>query len=504
MHPRTEQLIRDYLNRVSVAARGRLDADDRRAFLARTREFIEQNTRALGKADAADVNQLLTRLGDPAMLVDRESDRLAARRLAGDPVPDPPVFLAQGSASKAVGPRPARPRRWRQARGALAGLMTSSATLVPPSAERPPPEPADDAPAPSASRAPSGEMPPAPPAAGSEPRTHRPQWPWLDPGQPAATDVPANGAAPGTTANGTAAHGAAASAGTLANGTAVTGSEPDGVLAEAAKGTQAPDAEPGGTEGTGLRDVTAFHASEPDDAAPGGPGSSRSRRPRTGRAVGSVADVVRGTGWARGVRHRGPEPSGSGADQGTGTGGRGQRPVRPPRRYPVSEGSAPGSGGSAAGEAPFGEPGLGLGLPPGSLAAARDRAGQVIRAVTIWARKRPLETTAVVLLGLGGLIFPPVWLLGALVALGSKVWDHRDKWIGLVLPVFVVIAGMAAAVSLGGPHHGVSGYAKEAWLFGDHLSRIVAVLGAVYLTWRAERGPRRPAVPPWTRGGRLG
>jgi hypothetical protein len=110
----------------------------------------------------------------------------------------------------------------------------------------------------------------------------------------------------------------------------------------------------------------------------------------------------------------------------------------------------------------------------------------------------------VVLLGLGGLIFPPVWLLGAAVALASRVWDFRDKWIGLALPIFLVIAGMAAAVSLGGHHDDVSGYAKEAWIFGDHLSRIVAVLGAVYLAWRAERGRRRPTIPPWTKGGRLG
>ena len=79
MNPPTEQLIRDYLNRVSVAARGQLGPDQRRALVARTREFIEQHTRAVGHTDSADVSRLLADLGDPAALVQREREQLAGR-----------------------------------------------------------------------------------------------------------------------------------------------------------------------------------------------------------------------------------------------------------------------------------------------------------------------------------------------------------------------------------------------------------------------------------------
>ncbi len=78
MDPPAEQLIRDYLNRVSVAARGRLNAAERREFLARLRESIERQTGPPGTADPADVSNLLSGLGDPGALVDRERERLAA------------------------------------------------------------------------------------------------------------------------------------------------------------------------------------------------------------------------------------------------------------------------------------------------------------------------------------------------------------------------------------------------------------------------------------------
>jgi hypothetical protein len=63
---------------------------------------------------------------------------------------------------------------------------------------------------------------------------------------------------------------------------------------------------------------------------------------------------------------------------------------------------------------------------------------------------------------------------------------------------------MVADVSLGGERHELAAYVKEAWTFGGHFSRIAALLGAVYLTWRAERGRRPPAVPPWNKPHRIG
>lgn len=141
--------------------------------------------------------------------------------------------------------------------------------------------------------------------------------------------------------------------------------------------------------------------------------------------------------------------------------------------------------------------------PPGLPAAIGTRARKLMLTTAVAARRRPLEATAVVLLGLGGLIYPPVWLMGALIALASRVWDHRDKWIGLGAPVVLVIAGIAADVSLSGSQHGLGGYVREAWLFGGHICRIAALLGAVYLAWRAQRGPRPPAIPPWQKPRRI-
>ncbi len=112
-------------------------------------------------------------------------------------------------------------------------------------------------------------------------------------------------------------------------------------------------------------------------------------------------------------------------------------------------------------------------MPRGALATAGSRAGKILRYLAVKARQRPLEATAVVLIGLGGAVYPPVWILGAVLALASRVWDFRDKWLGLVVPVFVVIVGMGADVSLGGTRSGVGAYFREAWIFGGHLSRVV-------------------------------
>jgi len=120
------------------------------------------------------------------------------------------------------------------------------------------------------------------------------------------------------------------------------------------------------------------------------------------------------------------------------------------------------------------------------------------------ARRQPLEATALVLLGIGGLIFPPIWLVGALVALLSKSWDFRDKWAGLAGPVALVIVSTWILTALGGEQSSFGGYLREAWLSAGHLSRVAAVLGAAYLAWRLQHGRPQRAVPPWTRPRGLG
>jgi len=74
----TEQLIRDYLNRLSVAARG-LAPDDRRALLERIRGYIERKADVARRPSTMDVARVLARLGDPAALVEQERRRLVAQ-----------------------------------------------------------------------------------------------------------------------------------------------------------------------------------------------------------------------------------------------------------------------------------------------------------------------------------------------------------------------------------------------------------------------------------------
>jgi uncharacterized membrane protein YcjF (UPF0283 family) len=123
--------------------------------------------------------------------------------------------------------------------------------------------------------------------------------------------------------------------------------------------------------------------------------------------------------------------------------------------------------------------------------------------VGIWARRRPLEAAAVTLLGLGGVIFPPVWLIGAAVTLGSRLWDYRDKWLGLAGPVLITIVGTVAGVAASGDN-GVGHSVHEGWVAADIVSRLAAALGAGYLAWRTVHSRREPEVPPWNRPHKVG
>ena len=118
------------------------------------------------------------------------------------------------------------------------------------------------------------------------------------------------------------------------------------------------------------------------------------------------------------------------------------------------------------------------------------------------ARKNPLEAVSVVLLGVGGLIFPlspfPVWLIGSVLAFRSRRWDRRDKWLGLAGPVgFAVICLVLLGVSGSGSFFHALGQATHQFAL---LLRVGCVLSAGYLVWRLRRGPRRRKTPPWMRG----
>jgi len=115
-----------------------------------------------------------------------------------------------------------------------------------------------------------------------------------------------------------------------------------------------------------------------------------------------------------------------------------------------------------------------------------------------------VEVLAVLLLGVGGAVYPPIWLVGAILALPSKKWDMRDKFLGVTLPVLLLIVGTVLIIVFGGQHPSISDYAYEAWLGAGRLSRVLALAGALYLAWGLRRGRRQPKQPPWNVPHRLG
>ena len=107
MSPTAEQLIRDYLNRLSVAARTKLHSEDRRAFLARMRFSIERHCGPPDRADPAEVAEVLASLGDPGQLVDAEAARLKARGKKGLQAEGGSVPQTGGSDAPQTGGSPA-------------------------------------------------------------------------------------------------------------------------------------------------------------------------------------------------------------------------------------------------------------------------------------------------------------------------------------------------------------------------------------------------------------
>ena len=115
------------------------------------------------------------------------------------------------------------------------------------------------------------------------------------------------------------------------------------------------------------------------------------------------------------------------------------------------------------------------------------------------ARKHPLEAVSVILLGVGGLILPfPFWLIGGIVALRSRRWDARDKWIALAGPLLVAFAVLLIRAGTSPGNFFSAFYHAAQHDFGLSI-RAGCVLCAGYLVWRLRRGPRMRTLPPWQR-----
>jgi hypothetical protein len=116
------------------------------------------------------------------------------------------------------------------------------------------------------------------------------------------------------------------------------------------------------------------------------------------------------------------------------------------------------------------------------------------------ARENLLESVAILLLGLGGLILPfPFWPIGAIVALFSRLWDIKDKSIAVIGPLLVTLAlSVIAAPFVGGSGNVIVVYFHALGVSFSLLVRVGSVITAAYLAWRVSKGPR-VKVPPWRR-----
>jgi hypothetical protein len=145
----------------------------------------------------------------------------------------------------------------------------------------------------------------------------------------------------------------------------------------------------------------------------------------------------------------------------------------------------------------------GMGQPGEAEEAPQARRGSPAAAplAEAWAlaRKHPLEAVSVVLLGVGGLILPfPFWLIGGLLALRSRRWDARDKWMALAGPPLFTLAVLLIRAGTSPGNFFPDFYQASRHDIGLSI-RAGCVLCAGYLIWRLRRGPRLRSLPPWQR-----
>ena len=482
MEPTAEQLIRDYLDRLSVAAQSRLRSDDRRAFLARTREFIERRSSALGTADPARVQEILAGLGEPAAAVELEDARLAAER-----------------SSRAA----ARSGKWRpRPRGGAAQEPTDRRSA--PDAEVRPGSDAVSGPRPAPARSPRRTPRAAVDVshlAGREltgdiekkVKANRPVTSRWRPGGPAKPPQTRPSRSPRPGPGGSPLPDQAA-AGPSGSGTSSPSAGPNSGVS----GPVGPEPSTLGAPQAGPSGPSAFDSAAPGVAAAGGAGTG-------GAAAGAARNGSAGNGSAgTGGAGTGGVPSGAARPEASGP-----EPVLPGQVPPPR--TAPGTAPTAAMPAD--------GVPaPGTRStraftsrrwrAQRGQLAGVTRGAAGraagFAREHRAEATAIGLMAIAGLIYPfPIWALGSLIwltgaafAAAAKVWTAMEKWVGIVGPPTLVIAGTAVTLALGGSRTTMAAFVHEVLANSVYLIKIFALLGAGYLAWRARRGP---SLPPWNR-----
>jgi len=240
---------------------------------------------------------------------------------------------------------------------------------------------------------------------------------------------------------------------------------------------------------------------EPDT----GPGETRhdgrlpwpGQAPRADRPAGADTGNQGSSQGPRTGPQRRPEPDGPGP--------RGPEQRRPDQRRPETgqrpgrrsdPGIVPGMSRSSEYDE-YGRRRTARALPPGASAPVSVSAF----AGRMWglARHNPLEAIAVVVLILGVLIFPPLWLIGVFIALLSRLWNPLDKMIGLAGPVLLSIIGTGVGLIVGETRHSPTEYFKEGLALSTDLLRTGAILGAIYLAWRVTKGRRQESTPPWMR-----
>jgi hypothetical protein len=497
MNRPTEQLIRDYLNRLSLAAKTRLEPGDRQALLDHTRARIDAGCGGAAHPTADQVRRTLAGLGDPIALVENERSRIAARK-AWD---EDGTTTRQDAGSRHRGDAAAASRSNRSGRQVwpppatpvIARQPFLPPVIIPPATA--------NAQVPSARAATTTSSPAPPPAFLVSPA--------VLPGQP-GEPVVASGAVQ------------------RAEAISVRNAAWAGPPVSPSEVPQNP------TSANGSAQAANPSSEEPSDR----PGPARPTSPTAPRGL----PPLRGVPAPRGVPAANEPPASSGEPAPPGGAGRGAGgsagsnglSSRPPAQRPAPEStgsgprSSPRAAGAAAGpgkpepeaeaeaepraasDADEDQPAIEFSIDPADVevlpsrlavvgdAAVRQlkRLGSVL--LTIALRDR-LETASLLLLGIGGAIYPPVWLIGAVIAVSSRKWDLRDKWLGLVLPVVAVVIGAALEVTFGAHFTAYHLYLVEAWVAASRLSRVAAILCALYLLWRLHKhgGSRTRRLPPW-------